>query len=638
MRRLIVICLLLMIFSAGTNVYADETGISWVRNMELDKSNLRSVTYGNGRYVAVGETGVIKISEDGQSWRTILLEQPKTHYDVIWNGNSFILYSLDGTKYTSKDGEHWSKYNSDDKRIISYMKKIGNRYFGFYKEYGKTHILVSSDGLSWKSVSRIDRLVNGMDYNGKVYVSVGGGDGKGGIIYVSKDAKTWTQIELNIRISWLHDIVWDGSKFIAVGFGGDTTKPRYAVILSSSDGHSWQQINSMEKNYFENIDLDNIIINNGKYTIVGRYHNTYIGKILFSENGTDWRLIDYTTDQRISDLKYLNGKYVLLGLGGSILTSTDSINWVQNISDTKYSFHTVKWFKDKFIGVGSEGLIMTSKDGTQWQLHDAGTKADIKDIAFNGEFYLAVGQDISDKKTGVVLKSYDLTTWETYQFDSSLGKDKFVFLDNIEWTGTHFIGSCYDNGIFVTYDGKEWTNIATGTEMDNFWCGPDDIIYNKDLYIGLLNLNWKSYVLYSKDLDSWNIKLIQDIWDNTEYTNLKKLIFGKDKYIAAGYTDISRQSKRLATILYSYDGVSWQNSDLFAEGDITDILYDGQQYFAISGFDVYTSSNGINWTKLDAPVFGKSIAFNGNTYVIVGSYGLVWIGNKPGINEGSIPQ
>src|SRR5579883_610487 len=61
----------------------------WSRCNSGVQVNLRCVTYGNGNFIAAGDSGTILISVDGISWSNCISETGQSLTGVIFGSNSF---------------------------------------------------------------------------------------------------------------------------------------------------------------------------------------------------------------------------------------------------------------------------------------------------------------------------------------------------------------------------------------------------------------------------------------------------------------------------------------------------------------------------------------------------------------------
>jgi hypothetical protein len=82
---------------------------------------------------------------------------------------------------------------------------------------------------------------------------------------------------------------------------------------------------------------------------------------------------------------------VIVGDGGTILTSTDLAAWSAAASPTARDLLRVV-FGSQFVAVGAGGTALTSGDGLAWSAASTGTGADLRGLARGVALdYLAVG-------------------------------------------------------------------------------------------------------------------------------------------------------------------------------------------------------------------------------------------------------
>ena len=88
-------------------VYSSD-GDRWQPSLSYDLWDLRGVTWGNDRFVAVGDNGTIAHSKDGSRWRRVRKVATRAELQgVTWGGGRFVAVGSDGTVVQSADGESW---------------------------------------------------------------------------------------------------------------------------------------------------------------------------------------------------------------------------------------------------------------------------------------------------------------------------------------------------------------------------------------------------------------------------------------------------------------------------------------------------------------------------------------------------
>lgn len=93
-------------------------GLSWTEpTIHTEVETIYSVTFGNGKFVAIGNGGYIFTSEDGQNWNSLKIEalQPAIFEKIIYANGLFVTCgwqytnSYIGCISTSADGAAWSE-------------------------------------------------------------------------------------------------------------------------------------------------------------------------------------------------------------------------------------------------------------------------------------------------------------------------------------------------------------------------------------------------------------------------------------------------------------------------------------------------------------------------------------------------
>lgn len=240
-----------------------------------------SITYGNGKYIAVGQNGSMAYSSDGKDWT---YNQVGTNFwkKVIYGNNKFIAvggYSDGGYIATSTDGVTWSITKDVTDAHIFDICYNGNIFvivchWGVLRERG--YILKSNDGVNWTSVITLGDSYgwNAICYGDNQFVAVGNKNGTSGNcgIAISLDGSIWNILVGSNADTW-NAVTYGNEKYVAVGNNG--------YITSSEDGTTWEN------------------------------------PIGFSTNSiTQW-----------FNVAYLHDKFVAVGNNGNYTTSSDGLKW-----------------------------------------------------------------------------------------------------------------------------------------------------------------------------------------------------------------------------------------------------------------------------------------------------------------------
>ena len=238
--------------------------------MIVGNNGWSSVAYGNGMFVVGGGNGHVTTSTDeGKTWSTPKqLVTTGSWSNVIYGNGSFTMLNFhNGKVATSKDGTIWT---------------IGDTYSLEY----------------WR----------GLAYGNGIYVAVGP---KYGIMMTSSDGKTWTKRTVGSE-TWV-GIAYGNGIFIAIANG--------SYFTTSTDGITWtnpKRISNAERGY------DFITFGNGKFVVA----DWYDGNTQTTTDGETWTTPNTSAGSYgWRDMAAGNGKFILVGNGGSIATSTDGITW-----------------------------------------------------------------------------------------------------------------------------------------------------------------------------------------------------------------------------------------------------------------------------------------------------------------------
>ncbi len=304
-----------------------ESASAWI--VTRIEGSYNDITYANGLFVAVGQSGVILTSTDGKNWTNqssgvkqalseyVRKPEDVTHKAVAYGNGLFVVLShydpgsgMDSFILCSPDGNQWRRHWWGDGQFNSVS--YGNGVFVAVGWYNR--ILSSSDGKEWaqneavikEHWQRVERLqmgtdhFNGVTYGNGLFVVVGGVDqGALGLIRTSPDGKNWTRQMFND--GYLTDVTYGNGLFVAVGEAG--------LIMTSTDGRNWSRQMSGTKER-----LTSVSYGDGLFVAVGEW-----GVILTSPDGYNWTLENSGTNKDLRGIAYGNGLFVVVG-DGVVLT------------------------------------------------------------------------------------------------------------------------------------------------------------------------------------------------------------------------------------------------------------------------------------------------------------------------------
>lgn len=319
---------------------------------------------------------------------------------------------------------------------------------------------------------------------------------------------------------------------------------------------------------------------------------------VFAEENIVWNKNLNIGSNSLGDITYGNGLYVAVGGDGSIVTSTDTVNWAPRISGVKDSLSHVVWNGKLFVVVGYSGIILTSQDGIQWKRSDSGvSQFNLFDVIWDGSQFVAAGGLVN---SGIILSSPDGVTWTT-----RFSNDNRGWFQSITSNGNVLVTAGWDSSkskdiIYTSEDMKDWLRSETDTTE-----GIYDITWNGKIFAAT---DYNGAISTSSDGKQWTTKLLDNAF------SLNNIFWDGKQFIASGWR---------GPIFTSTDGVEWRRIGSY-EG-ISSIIKHDDKYIAVSGYSVIKSDDCINWTAntigVTASLYGA--AYSGKAYVTVGMSGTI---------------
>lgn len=259
---------------------------------------------------------------------------------------------------------------------------------------GSGALYQSSDGvttstLNWTPISGsgITANLNAALYTLGKFIVVG----DGGSIYSSTDLATWTA-GTSINTQNLNAIASNGSRVVAVGNAG--------TIEYSADGVTWYVTTVPTTNNLYGVSY----LASGLWVAVGQG-----GTLLTSSDGSTWTAATSGVAVDLKGATYraattttvtipttttttIAASYVVVGAGGTVLSSPDAVTWTAQTSNTAADLLTVSSTPNQFLAAGSGGAVITSPDGLTWTAQTSGTTLALYGLVNAQAQYVAVGQ------------------------------------------------------------------------------------------------------------------------------------------------------------------------------------------------------------------------------------------------------
>ncbi|MDR1949389.1 MAG: fibronectin type III domain-containing protein, partial [Spirochaetaceae bacterium] len=281
--------------------------------------NINDIIYANDKFVAVGASGRIAHSADGETWTTVTNSGFGTTAinRVAWGNGKFVAVGATAKMAYSSDGVTWT-------------------------------------AIAAASTTFASSAINGIAWGGGKFVAVGAA----AKMAYSSDGETWTAVgDSQFGTTIINSVAWGGSagseKFVAVGGGAIATPD--GKIAYSSDGENWTLVTSSP---FGDALVNRVAWCHDRF-IAGTYST---GQLASSSDGENWTLITVSgLSSIINDIAWggPSGAEKFISAGAMMAHSSDGENWTAvSVSDAGLNaVRGIVWAQDKFTAVGASGKI-----------------------------------------------------------------------------------------------------------------------------------------------------------------------------------------------------------------------------------------------------------------------------------------
>ena len=324
----------------------------------------------------------------------------------------------------------------------------------------------------------------------------------------------------------------------------------------------------------------------------------------------------------LSACAYGNGRWVALGTGGALVSSTDGEVWVAGSKPPEFTkesngegvpqINAMVYGGGQFVAVGMLGMVWTSPDGLNWTSRQSGDKAyTLTCIAYGNGIFVAGG--------------HTNDTWGAYPLLSST--------DGIHWENRAPINVSYEtvafgNGVFIvsgdgtapwrSLNGKNWTPVSGAPTYPS-----GRVAFGADKFILYQRpKGYTDYTFSSKDGLSW-IKT-GTTGDSPGREFICPMIGTENGFVMAGIYNPTTLTSEIYT---SPDGIIW-TSHAFPNGSGIPLLCHGGGLIVAVGYggEIHTSTNGQVWTsRMTESYHLNDVTYANGLYVAVGeSYYRHW--------------
>ena len=293
----------------------------------------------------------------------------------------------------------------------------------------------------------------------------------------------------------------------------------------------------------------------------------------------------------LTSVTYGGGKFVVVGAGRAILTSTDGVTWTTQTSQTADDLNGVAYGNRKFVAVGSSGSILTSKNGITWTAQTwqpLGIAYNLSGVAYGNGKFIAVGWH------GTILTSTDGVTW----------KSQTLAIAYNLWGVTYGSGKFVSVGYGFDSEGSGYGLIATSTDGAR-WTSRPSVFLKGVTYknLSFVAVGDGGAILTSPDAVTWTSRTSQ-LSDG-----FNTITYGNGMFVAAG-----------DGVLTSTGGVTWKSQTSQPLYGLSGITYGNGTFIAVGGRNILASAGGATWTlqKSDSSYDLHGVTYGNGMFVAVG--------------------
>ena len=442
-----------------------------------------------------------------------------------------------------------------------------------------------------------------------------------GVIEYSTDAgETWLPAILypapgNASIL---EIIWDGSKFIAVGVLG--------LYVSYDSAKSWYRLSTLS--------FKSIAYNGTRY--VGLLQDS----IRYSTDLSTWTTAITINRTAEASVEWTGTSFIATYANtGSIWRSTDGINWTMSthMHDT-YVFSNNPATNNWIAHSAYNFAHVSSNNGSSWN-GDYGytyTQLPTRTIwdPVNSRYVASMGNYPSLTQASYMGTSSDGKAW-TNRYTNSVGAMFGIATDS----AGKFAGVGYRSSIVYSTDyGTNWIRsndsvILPGTSWS--WCTG-----NNDRFIATCSTA-TNLIVSSDDGYVWKIRVTSTTFAGYTVTGVGEALWNGTMFVALA--TISSPSSTTVS-LYSSDGITWSvGGTLPQTSGWTALAWNGSVWTCVknNSTNAAYSTDGINWTAATLPVTGnwtRGAGIIGGRIAVVGDSTAVTVYTSDGITwtQGSI--
>jgi hypothetical protein len=548
---------------------------SWNRiDPEPPPPDWRSITFGNGRFVAIGGTNNAIASSDTIEWDPSGLASVGWPTAVVFDGRTFLAASSTGEIFRSVDGLSWEKQLQVNFPLTCLATSPSQVVAG--GQFGNFAVLAEG---KWSTASTGgDEQWNAVAWTGDRFIVAAHPD----TLLVSTNGRDWTRQRRGTEITWSALLI-SSNNISALGF---SSSPSLEATQARLLSNTWEAVLSSPSLLFRSSPSRSVsfwpnaaIAWNKQVLAIGGPPG-YAADAYALMNGS-WRHVTLPSPA-LRAITANDTFAVAVGEKGTILVSTNLQQW-------EHRDHFWPPIRDlifdgrQFVALGDD-TVSVSTDGVSWSTRISAVPGSISSFSEKDGIYVVQGNPVF---ASGIYYSKDLINW-------SLGTPSKQAPDQFVRSGNLFVGTTYTGKIYTSENGySNWKLRLSASQDSSFYplATTDNILWVSG-YDGLL--------LHSFDATNWTEVPIQP------KISFSSFCYANGIYLGSGVL-VGAQSQTVPSLFTSPDGTNWTAQTLYANrfGDPsvsypffppTTVQSLGDLFIArTSEGDVFFSPDGQHW-------------------------------------------
>jgi hypothetical protein len=250
--------------------------------------------------------------------------------------------------------------------------------------------------------------------------------------------------------------------------------PDFTSVIISNDAVSWREVGIEPNGYYRDV-----IANKGDLIAVGRGEYTRSGSIAFSSNGRDWKAV-FITKSSLKSITSGEHRMVAAGLNGTVVSSTDGVNWNTELADPSIGHLYGTAYGDGVFIIIGDLSVLTSEDGQRWQVVPLHEAAPPDEPGEHASISSSTGAPMPGGLRNILFGNGVFLSWQGKNIYQSSDKGKSwrkvsssISMRELIYANESFIGIDHSNQIYTSTNGQEWMMHGEATPSQvavNFNC------------------------------------------------------------------------------------------------------------------------------------------------------------------------